>query len=94
MSISTEKLTKAHVKRGDEVEVVSGSERGKKGKVLQVLLKKQRVIVEGLHMISKASRPNQNNQKGGIEQREGTVHISNLRVVTEAKKAPSKKSKE
>lgn len=94
MSYSEEKTLKAHVKRGDEVEILSGSERGKKGKVLQVILKKQRIIVEGLHMISKSSRPSQTNQKGGIEQREGTVHVSNVRLVTAAKEVPSKKSKE
>lgn len=72
---------KFHVKRNDEVQVISGSQRGQKGKVLQILTKKNRVIVEGVNMIKKAVRPTQTNPKGGFEEREGSIHISNIKLV-------------
>lgn len=75
---------KFHVKKNDEVEIISGAHRGSKGKVLQVLTKKDRVIVEGVNMITKATRPTQINPQGGLEKREGSIHISNVRVVAEA----------
>ncbi|MFZ5807017.1 MAG: 50S ribosomal protein L24 [Verrucomicrobiota bacterium] len=71
-----------HVKRGDEVKVICGANRGQSGKVLQVLKKKNRVIVEGVNMMKKHTRKNPNNPKGGIEEREGSLHISNVVVVT------------
>lgn len=94
MSAEVSKLVKSHVKRGDEVEIVSGSQRGQKGKVLQVFPRKQRIVIEGLRMISKSTRRSQNNPKGGIEQREGSLHISNVRVVTKSKEVPAKKAAE
>lgn len=69
---------KQHVKRGDEVVVICGTERGKRGKVIQVLKGKQRVIVEGIKMIKRHTRKNPNNPQGAIIEREGSVHISNL----------------
>jgi len=81
-----------HVKKDDEVEVISGSHRGKKGKILQVLTGKSRVIIEGVAMMKKASRPTQTNPKGGIDEKEGTIHISNVRVTKPAaSKQTSKK---
>ena len=67
-----------HVKKGDEVVVLSGTERGKRGKVIEVLRKKNRAIVEGIKMIKRHTRKNQNNPQGAIVEREGTVHLSNL----------------
>ena len=71
-------MQKFHVKKGDEVVVISGTERGKRGKIIQVLRDKQRVIVEGVKMIKRHTRKNQNNPQGAIIEREGTVHISNV----------------
>ena len=71
-------MQKFHVKKGDEVVVISGTERGKRGKIIQVLRDKQRVIVEGVKMIKRHTRKNQNNPRGAIIEREGTVHISNV----------------
>jgi large subunit ribosomal protein L24 len=68
----------SHVKRGDEVVVISGTERGKRGKVIRVLGEKQRVIVEGVKMIKRHTRKNQQHPQGAIVEREGTVHISNV----------------
>jgi large subunit ribosomal protein L24 len=71
-------MTKSHVKRGDEVVVIAGTERGKRGKVIRVLGEKQRVIVEGIKMIKRHTRKNQQHPQGAIVEREGTVHLSNV----------------
>ena len=71
-------MNKFHVKKGDEVVIISGTERGKRGKVISVLPAKQRVIVEGAKMIKKHTRKNQQNPQGAIIEREGTIHISNV----------------
>jgi large subunit ribosomal protein L24 len=71
-------MPKRHVKKGDEVVVLAGVERGKRGKVIEVHVKKERVIVEGLKMIKRHTRKNQNNPNGAIVEREGTIHISNV----------------
>ena len=67
-----------HVKKGEEVVVISGAEKGKRGKIISVSPKKQRVIVEGARMIKRHTRKSQENPQGAIVEREGTVHISNL----------------
>ena len=74
-------MQKFHIKKGDEVVVISGTERGKRGKIIQVLREKQRVIVEGVKMIKRHTRKNQNNPRGAIIEREGTVHISNVMAI-------------
>ena len=68
----------AHVKKGDEVVVIAGAEKGKRGRIIEVLHKKQRAMVEGVRMIKKHTRKNQQNPNGAIVEREGTIHISNL----------------
>jgi large subunit ribosomal protein L24 len=67
-----------HVKRGDEVVVIAGTERGKRGKVIRVLGDKQRIIVEGVKIIKRHTRKSQQHPQGAIVQREGTIHISNV----------------
>jgi large subunit ribosomal protein L24 len=71
-------MRKFHVKKGDEVVVIAGTERGKRGKVIRVLRNKDRVIVEGVKMIKRHTRKNAQNPNGAIVEREGTVHISNV----------------
>jgi large subunit ribosomal protein L24 len=71
-------MQKCHIKKGDEVVVISGTERGKRGRIIQVLREKQRVIVEGVKMIKRHTRKSQNAPQGAIVEREGTVHISNV----------------
>lgn len=71
-------MPKSHVKKGDEVVVLAGTERGKRGKVIEVLRVKERVIVEGIKMIKKHMRKSQANPNGAIVEREGTIHISNV----------------
>lgn len=74
------KFAKRHVKKGDEVYVISGAHksREKKGKIIQVLTKKDRVIVEGFNLIKKHLRKSQDHPEGAIVEREGSIHISNV----------------
>ena len=74
-----------HVKKGDEVVVISGTERGKRGRVLQVLPRKQRVLVEGAKMMKRhvKQRRDPNAPQGGIIEREGSIHISNVMKVAD-----------
>ena len=75
-------MPKFHVKKGDQVTVIAGKEKGKSGKIIAVLTDKQRVIVEGLHMMKKHTRKSQQNPNGAIVEREGSVHISNVKKET------------
>jgi large subunit ribosomal protein L24 len=70
-----------HVKKGDQVQVITGNHKGGIGKVLQVLPKKQQVLIEGVRIIKKHVRKSQDNPQGAIVQREGPVHISNVKKV-------------
>ncbi len=72
---------KLHVKKGDTVLVLSGNDKGKRGKVMSVDVKSQRAIVEGVRMMSKHTRPNAEHPQGGIIKQEAPIHISNLMVV-------------
>ena len=67
-----------HVKKNDEVVVIAGADKGKRGRIISVDGKKERVIVEGAHMIKKHARKSQQNPNGQIIEREGTIHISNV----------------
>lgn len=71
-------MSKLHIKKGDTVYVNSGEDKGKTGKVLRVLVKEQRAIVEGVNMVSKHTKPNAKNPQGGIVQQEASIHISKL----------------
>ena len=67
-----------HVKKNDEVVVIAGSDKGKRGRVIAVLTGKSRVIVEGVRLTKKHMRKSQNNPQGAIIEREGTIHVSNV----------------
>jgi large subunit ribosomal protein L24 len=81
-----------HVKKGDNVEVISGNFRGSSGKVLEVISRKQQVLVEGVRIIKKHLRKSQDNPQGKIAEREGPIHISNVKLL-EAEKKTEKKTK-
>jgi large subunit ribosomal protein L24 len=86
---------KFHVKKGDEVEVISGNHRGASGKVLQVLPKKQQVLIEGVRLIKKNVRKSQDHPNGAIITREGPIHVSNVKIVeVRTSKASKKKGEE
>ena len=74
-------MSKLHIKKGDIVFVNTGEDKGKTGRVLQVLVADQRAVVEGVNMVSKHTKPNAKNPQGGIEKKEASIHISNLNVV-------------
>lgn len=72
--------TKFHVKRGDEVVVLAGSQKGKSGKILEVLAVKSRARVEGVGMIKRHLKKSQEHPNGTIAEREGSIHVSNLQL--------------
>jgi large subunit ribosomal protein L24 len=85
---------KTHVKKGDHVEVITGVHRGASGTVLQVLPKKNQVLVEGVRMIKKHERKSQDRPQGAIVEREGPLHLSNVkRVEAKKEKKPGKGKK-
>ncbi len=76
-------MQRFHVKKNDEVVIISGAEKGKRGKIIAVSGKKQRVIVEGVRMIKRHMRKSQQYPNGQIVEREGTIHISNVMKVAD-----------
>ena len=83
-------MQSVHVRRGDTVGVIAGSERGKRGKVLRVLPDEGRVLVEHVNMIKKHQRPTQKLRQGGIIEREGPLPLSNVLVVCPRCDKPSR----
>lgn len=73
---------KQKIKRGDEVVVIAGAHKDERGKVLQVLPERDRVVVEGVAMMKRHTKPNQTNQEGGIIEREASLHKSNVMLAT------------
>ncbi|WP_096155966.1 MULTISPECIES: 50S ribosomal protein L24 [Bacillus] len=67
-----------HVKKGDKVQVISGKDKGKQGVILQAFPKKDRVLVEGVNIVKKHSKPSQANPQGGIISQEAPIHVSNV----------------
>ena len=74
-------MSELHIKKGDTVYVNAGNDRGKTGRVLKVIVDKNRAVVEGINMVSKATKPNAKNPQGGIVKMEAPIHISNLNAV-------------
>ena len=74
-------MGKLHIKKGDTVYVNAGDDKGKTGKVLKVLVKQQRAVVEGVNKVKKSTKPSAAHPQGGIIEQEAPIHISNLNVV-------------
>ena len=74
-------MSKLHIRKNDTVIVLAGEDKGKKGKVLKVLVEEQRAIVEGVNMVSKNTKPSAKNPQGGIIKQEAPIHISNLSLI-------------
>ena len=72
---------KLHIKKGDTVVVITGNDKGQKGRVLEVIRKTDRAIVEGVNLIKKHTKPNAETPQGGIVEKEASIHISNLMLV-------------
>ena len=84
---------KFHVKKGDEVEVTSGNHRGARGKILQVLAKKEQVLIEGVRLIKKTVRKSQDHPQGAVITREGPIHISSVKLAATKPVRRTKKTK-
>ena len=82
---------KLHVRKGDNVEVISGNFKGSSGKVLEVIARKQRVLIEGVRMIKRHLKKSQDNPQGKIAEREGPIHISNVKVLDRGERAAKEK---
>lgn len=74
-------MSKLHIKKGDTVYVLSGEDRGKTGRVLKVEVSKERAIVEGINIVTKATKPSAKHPQGGLVKMEAPVHISNLSLL-------------
>ncbi|GAA2860696.1 50S ribosomal protein L24 [Lactobacillus intestinalis] len=72
------------VKTGDKVKVIAGKDKGKEGTVLSVNVKKNRVVVKGVNMIKKHQKPSQTDANGGVVESEGSIHASNVKVISKA----------
>ena len=79
------------VKVGDNVRVITGSNKGKEGKVLKVLRSENRVIIDGINIVKKHVKPNRENESGGILETEAPIHISNVKLVAKETKKETKK---
>lgn len=75
-------MTKFKIKTGDTVKVIAGDHKGSEGKVLNVLLDKNKAIVEGINIIKKHTKPSAQNPQGGIVEKEAPIHVSNLSLLT------------
>ena len=74
-------MSKLHIRKNDTVVVLSGGDKGKTGKVLKVLVEKNRAIVEGVNIVSKSMKPSAKNPQGGFVKQEASIHISNLSLI-------------
>lgn len=74
-------MKKLKIKKNDTVKVIAGEDKGQQGRVLRVMVEKERAIVEGINLVSKHSKPTSANPQGGIIKREASIHVSNLMLV-------------
>jgi large subunit ribosomal protein L24 len=76
-----EKKIKLKIRKGDTVKVIAGDSKGQQGKITEIIIEKNRAVIEGVNMISKHTKPNAANPNGGIIKQEAAIHISNLALV-------------
>jgi len=81
---------KMNIKKGDTVIVIAGNSKGQQGRVLEVIRKNDRALVEGVNMLSKHTKADKNAPQGGIIKREGTIHVSNLMLLDPVSKKPTR----
>lgn len=82
------KIERARIKKNDKVKVVAGKDKGKIGKVIKVIQKKDRILVENINIIKRHTRPNAQNRQGGIVEREAPIHMSNIMLMCNKCMAP------
>ena len=83
-------MSKLHIKKGDTVYVNAGNDKGKTGRVLRVLVSKNRAVVEGLNMVSKSAKPSAKHPQGGIIKMEAPIHVSNLNLLDPKSSKPTR----
>ncbi len=83
-------MTKLKIKSGDNVVVIAGDHKGSEGKVLKVLIEKNKAIVEGVNLVSKHKKPSADNPQGGISKKEAPIHISNLSLIDPKTRKPTR----
>jgi len=83
-------MKKTRLKKNDKVRVISGNHKGKEGKILKIFHSKSSVIVEGVNIIKRHTKPTQKNPQGGITQKEAAIHISNVMLIDSKANAPSR----
>lgn len=81
---------KLHVRTGDTVQVISGRDKGKQGKIIAAMSAKDRVVVEGVNQVKRHTKPSQKNPQGGIITKEAPIHVSNVMIVDAKTKQPSR----
>lgn len=81
---------KLHIKKGDNVRILTGADRGREGRVLVVYPEKQTAIVEGMRLVKKHMKPTQDNPDGGIVEQEAAIHVSNLMLIDPSSKTPTR----
>jgi large subunit ribosomal protein L24 len=84
------KQPKLHIRKGDTVKVIAGDDKGKTGKVLEVVMEKNRAIVEGINIVTKHEKPSAGKPEGGIKKTEASIHISNLMLLDPASGNPTR----
>ncbi len=94
MERKNNKQPKLKIRKGDLVQVIAGDSKGKQGKVLEVLLATNRIVVEGANLVSKHTKPNAANPNGGIVKQEAAIHVSNLMVVDAKSGKPTRVGKQ
>jgi len=88
--MENKKKAKLHIRKGDTVLVIAGDDKGKKGTVLDVLLEKNRAVVEGINIVTKHTKPSAGKPEGGLKKTEAALHVSNLQLVDPATDKPTR----
>ena len=90
MERKNNKQVKLHIRKGDKVRVIAGDDKGKEGTVLEVLLEKRRVLVEGINIVTKHQKPSATKPEGGLNKIEAPIHISNVKLLDPASGKPTR----
>jgi len=90
MERKSNKQPKLKIRKGDTVKVIAGNDKGKTGKVLEVVLEKNRAVVEGVRVVTKHQKPSAGKPEGGIQKKEAAIHVSNLMLVDPASGKPTR----
>jgi len=90
MERKSNKQPKLNIRKGDKVLVIAGDDKGKEGNVLEVLLEKRRIVVEGINIVTKHEKPSAGKPEGGIKKTEAPIHISNVKLIDPASGKPTR----